>query len=127
MAGLKQKVAKGAVWISLGTLCRQGVHFVVSLVLARLLTPTEFGTVGMMSIFLAIAGSIASCGFGNALVQKKDAGDLEFNSVFYLVVSASAIVYLGLFFMAPWVARFYGVPVLKPLLRVSALQLVFPP
>ena len=125
MAGLKQKVAKGAVWISLGTLCKQAVHFVVSLVLARLLTPTDFGTVGLLAIFLAIAGSLANCGFGNALVQKKDAGDLEFNSVFYLVLAASGLLYLVLFFIAPWVARFYGVPVLKPILRISALQIIF--
>ena len=121
---LKQKVAKGAVWISLGTLCNQGVHFVVSLVLARLLTPTEFGTVGLLSIFLTIAGSLATCGFGNALVQKKEAGELEFNTVFYLVVCASGVMYLLLFLLAPWVARFYGVPVLKPILRVTALQLI---
>ena len=122
---MKQKVAKGAVWISLATLSNQVVHFLVSLVLARLLTPADFGTVGMLSIFLVIASSLATCGFGNALVQKKDAGDLEFNSVFYLVLAASCLCYAVLFLAAPWVARFYGVPVLKPILRVSALTLIF--
>lgn len=122
MANLGQKVAKGATWVTLGTLVGQSVHFVVGMVLARLLTPADYGTVALLSIFFAVAGSLASCGFGNALVQKKDAGDLEFNSVFYSSLAMSLIVYAILFFAAPYIARFYRTPVLCAVTRVSAIQ-----
>ena len=84
---LKNKVAKGAVWAALEKFSVQAMHFVVGMVLARLLTPTDYGTVALLSIFFAVAGSLASCGFGNALVQRKNVGDLEFNSVFYTSIA----------------------------------------
>ena len=124
MSGLKEKVAKGAIWVTLEKLATQVVGFVVGMVLARLLTPTDYGTVAMLSIFFAIAGSIVNCGFGNALVQKKDVGDLEFNSVFYISVGMSLVVYVVLFMAAPHIAEFYKMPVLCPVTRVSAISFV---
>ena len=64
----------------------QVVHFVVSMVLARLLTPNDYGTVALTAIFFAVANVLVDSGFGNALIQKKDVDDLDFNSVFYLNV-----------------------------------------
>ena len=125
MGELQKKVVRGALWVTLEKFSAQMVHFVVAMVLSRLLTPTDYGTVGLLAIFLAVAGSLASCGFGNALVQRKDIGELEFNSVFYLSLAASGILYLALFLAAPWIARFYDVPVLAPITRIAALQLVF--
>ncbi len=122
---LKTKVAKGAIWVTLERFVKQIVGFVVGMVLARLLTPTDYGTVALLSVFFAIAGSLASCGFGNALIQNKNAGDLEFNSVFYMSVAVSGVIYVGFFFAAPWIANFYNVPVLCPVTRVSALQFIF--
>ena len=121
---LKNKVAKGAVWATLERFSVQAMQFVVGMVLARLLTPTDYGTVALLSIFFAIAGSLASCGFGNALVQRKNVGDLEFNSVFYISIAASLGIYAVMFFAAPWIADFYKVPVLCPLARVSALSFI---
>ena len=125
MAGLKEKVAKGAIWVTLERFATQIVGFVVGMVLARLLTPQDYGTVALLSIFFAIAGALASCGFGNALVQNKNAGDLEFNSVFYMSIAVSGVIYVVFFFAAPWIADFYKVPVLCPVTRVSALQFIF--
>ena len=124
MSGLGQKVTSGAVWVTLSKLFGQIVHFIVGMVLARLLTPDDYGTVALLSIFFAIAGSIASCGFGNALVQKKEAGDIEFNSVFYTSVAMSFVVYAILFLVAPYIADFYHTPVLCSVTRVSAIQFV---
>ena len=121
---LKNKVAKGAVWATLEKFSTQAVTFVVGLVLARLLTPTDYGTVALLGIFFTIAGSLASCGFGNALVQRKNAGDLEFNSVFYMSTAVSLLVYAAFFLSAPWIARFYETPVLCPLARVSGLSII---
>ena len=125
MAGLKQAAIRGAAWVTLERLSLQLVQFLVTLVLARLLTPAQYGTVGLLAIFLAVAGSLANCGFGNALVQKKDVGELEFNSVFYISLATAGILYLALFSAAPWIARFYGIPELKPITRIAALQIVF--
>ncbi len=125
MGDLRRKVARGVLWVSLEKFSAQLVYFVVAMVLSRLLTPTDYGTIGLLAIFLAVAGSLANCGFGNALVQKKDAGDLEFNSVFYLSLAASGVLYCAFFFAAPWIARFYDIPVLKPIARIAALQIVF--
>ncbi len=121
---LKSKVAKGAVWATMEKFADQGMHFVVGMVLARLLTPTDYGTVALLSIFFAIAGSLASCGFGNALVQRKNVGDIEFNSVFYMSIIASLVIYIAMFFAAPFIAAFYKVPILCPLARVSAISFI---
>lgn len=125
MAGLKDKVANGAVWVTMESFVLQVVGFTVGLVLARLLTPTDYGTVALLSFFFAIAGTFASCGFGNALVQNKNAGDLEFNSVFYISLAVSGVIYLIFFVSAPWIAAYYNIPVLCPVTRVSALSFVF--
>ena len=121
---LKSKVAKGAVWATLERFSVQAMQFVVSMVLARLLTPTDYGTVALLSIFLAVASSLASCGFGNALVQRKNVGDLEFNSVFYISVVASLVIYAVMFVAAPYIADFYKTPILCPLARVSAISFI---
>lgn len=122
---LKQKVAKGAVWSLCERLSCQAVGFVVGMILARLLTPSDYGTVALLSIFIALAGVLADSGFGTALVQKKDATDLDFNSVFYASLALSSICYVILFAIAPWVAEFYKTPELVPILRVIAVCLVF--
>lgn len=121
---LKKQVAKGAVWAALEKFSTQVVTFVVGMVLARLLTPTDYGTVALLGIFFTIASSLASCGFGNALVQRKNADDLEFNSVFYTTLAVSFVVYVGMFFAAPWIAKFYDTPILCPLARISALSII---
>ena len=125
MPTLKQKVVKGAIWTLLESWSCQGVSFVVGMVLARLLTPTDYGTVALTGIFYAVAGVLVDCGFGGALIQKKDADELDFNSVFYLNFALSVVAYIALFFAAPWVADFYNTPVLKPIMRVSALSFLF--
>ena len=125
MPNLKEKVAKGAIWTLCEKLSVQTVGFVVGMILARLLTPTDFGTVALTSIFFAVAGVLVDGGFGNALIQKKDADDLDFNSVFYLNFALSAVAYVALFFAAPWIADFYQTPVLKNIVRVSAICFFF--
>ena len=125
MPNLKEKVAKGAVWTLAEKISCQAVSFVVGIILARLLTPTDYGTVALTGIFFAVAGVLVDCGFGGALIQKKDADDLDFNSVFYLNFALSTLAYCVFFFAAPWIADFYHTPVLKNIVRVSALCFFF--
>lgn len=122
---LKAKVAKGAVWTLLEKLSTQAVSFVVGMILARLLTPDAYGTVALTSIFFAVADVLVDSGFGSALIQKKDADDLDFNSVFYLKMFMSVLAYIALFFAAPWIADFYKTPELKAIVRISALSFFF--
>ena len=125
MAGLKQKVVKGAVWATLEKLCLKAFTFLVTLVLARLLTPTDYGTVALLYIFTSIAGTLADAGFGRALIQKKDATEEDFNSVFYLSLVMSGVLYAVMFFSAPAIARFYDTPCLVAITRVTSLSLFF--
>ena len=122
---LKNKVAKGAVWTLMEKLSTQAVGFVVAMVLARLLTPNDYGTIALTTIFFAVANVLVDGGFGNALIQKRDADDLDFNSVFYLNITLSVLAYMAMYIAAPWIARFYNVPELVAIIKVSSLCFIF--
>ena len=121
---LKQKVISGVIWRSVEQFGIQIVNFIVAIVLARLLGPDAFGTIALLTIFIALSEVIANAGFGQALIQKKNADDLDFNSVFYFSCVIGICLYFVLFFIAPHVAVFYNLPILKILLRVLALRVI---
>ena len=98
--------------------------FVVSVILARLLEPKDFGTITLITVFIALAGVFVNGGFGTALIQKKEVSEKDYNSVFYLSLSVAVLLYGVLFFSAPWVADFYDEPVLVRVLRVLSLSLI---
>lgn len=101
----------------------QAVSFLVSIVLARLLLPSDYGVIALITIFIDIANVFVASGFGSALVQKKDADEIDFSSVFYFSIVMSWALYGIVFLAAPAVARFYGQGILTPVLRVMALKL----
>ena len=119
------KVATGAMWTLMEKLSTYMVGFVVSMVLARLLTPNDFGTVALMTIFFSVASALVDGGFSSALIQKKNADELDFNSVFYLNVSLSILAYCVLFLCAPVISRFFDGEELTLIIRVSAVSLIF--
>lgn len=102
----------------------QGVAFVVSVILARLLVPEVYGTIALVTVFTKILNVFVDSGFGNALIQKKDADDLDFSTVFYFNVSVCLLMYAGMFLAAPWIARFYNDLSLTPVVRVLSLTVV---
>lgn len=102
----------------------QLVQLVVSIVLARILAPTDYGTVALMNVFIGILGIFVHCGLGSALIQKKDADDIDFSSVFYAQMMFCIIIYAGLFIAAPFIAGFYGVPDMTAMVRVLGLTLI---
>lgn len=120
----KSKVFTGVIWASVQRFGTMIISFVTNIVLARLLTPDDFGTIGMLLLFLAIANTFVDSGFGSALIQKKDANQTDFSTVFFINLGLSVVVYAILFFGAPWVARFYDVDILRPLLRAQGLVLI---
>ena len=99
-------------------------RFLVALVMARLLAPSDYGMVGMLSIFLALAGTIQDSGFSAALIQKQDKTEEDYATAFFFNLGVSIFFYVMLFFLAPLIAQFYGVRELTPITRVIALGLV---
>lgn len=102
----------------------QGVTFIVSIVLARILAPEVYGVIALVTVFTTILQVFIDSGMGNALIQKKDADDLDFSSVFYFNITMCTVLYIGMFFASPWIANFYEMPELTPVVRVLSLTLV---
>lgn len=102
----------------------QVVSFVVTVVLARLLSPAEYGLIAMVTVFIIIANQFVTVGIGSALIQKKDADNLDFSSIFFLNAGLSVILYGIIFASAPIVANFYGYEVLTPVMRVMGLIVI---
>ena len=119
-----KKLFNNFFWRLLERIGAQGVTFVVSVVLARLLDPTVYGTIALVTVFTTIVQVFVDSGLGSALIQKKDADDLDFSTVFYFNVVACAVLYGVMYFCAPLIAAFYERPELTPIVRVLSLTLI---
>lgn len=118
----RNSVLGGMFWKFSERLLTQGASFLVSLILARLLSPDDHGLIALVQVFLNLAAVFISCGFSTALIQKKDADDTDFSTIFYCSLICSFVIYGVLFAIAPLVADFYSEPSLTKLLRIFALQ-----
>lgn len=121
---LKQKTVKGVSWSFVEQVLTRGINFIIGIILARLLSPTDYGLVGMLAIFIAISQLFIDGGLSNALIRQKNASEADFSTVFFINLTLSILFYFLLFFTAPLVADFYSQPLLKPLMRVVSLPLV---
>lgn len=121
---LKDKTVKGVIWSSVERFSVQGVHFLVMVVIARILTPRDFGLVGMLAIFMAVSQSLIDSGFSQALIRKQHRTETDNSTVFYFNIVASAFIYAILFLISPWVAEFYNEPQLVSLMRVMCLLVI---
>lgn len=121
--GLKQKAATGMLWSALQKYSMMFINFVSDIILARLLTPDDFGCIGMLAIFMVLAETFIDGGFGSALIQKKQPSQTDYSTIFYWNMGMSVILYAILFLGAPAVARFYKIPQLCSILRVQGLIL----
>lgn len=120
---LKQITINGMLWSISERFSLQGVQLVVSIILARLLEPAQFGLIGMLAIFMALAQSILDSGFGSALIQKKDAHHLDNCSIFYFNIFIGVILTVLLIVSAPAIASFFDQPILIPLTRFLSLNI----
>lgn len=120
---MKQKVAKGVFWKLLENGGAQGIQFVIAILLARMLTPAEYGVVGIIMIFITIANVFVQSGFGTALVQKKQADEMDFSSVCYFEIVLAVGMYGILYLAAPIIASYYEIGELKAIVRVLAVVL----
>ena len=103
----------------------QGIQFIVQIVLARILLPNDYGIIALIAIFITLANVFVQSGFNTALIQKKDANETDFSSVFYLSLSVATVLYGVIFFTAPLIASFYRISQLILVLRVLAITLFF--
>ena len=123
--GLKDKTVKGTFWSAADAFLGQGVTFLVGIVLARLLTPDEYGLIGICLIFNAVLNGIVDSGFSNALIRKKDCSNEDYNTMFLTNMIVSIVLYIILFFSTPLIASFFGREELTILIRVTGLVLIF--
>ena len=120
----KKNISSNIMWRFMEKFSAKFVTFFVSIILARLLDPSTYGTVALITVFTTILEVFVDSGLGNALIQKKDADDLDFSSVFFFNVAVCTVLYLLMFFAAPLIADFYNIQELTPIVRVQSLTIL---
>ena len=108
-SNLRIKIFSSLIWKFLERGGTQGIQFILQMVLARLLTPKDYGTVALITVFIAISTVFVQSGFNTALIQKKDIDEEDISSVFYVSLFIAAIMYIILYFFAPTIANFYKI------------------
>ena len=121
---LKQKTISGLLWSFIDNFANLGITFIVGIILARLLSPKEFGLIGMLTIFIAVSQSFINSGFSQALIRKKDPSQEDYSTVFYFNMIIGVVCFLVLFLCAGLISRFFKEPQLKPLVQVLGLSLI---
>ena len=121
---LKKKTVKGVAWTSLDQVAGMGFGFIIGVILARLLDPSDYGLLAMIAVFNAIAFAFLDSGFGNALIRKPDLTENDNSTAFCFNIVAGVVLYGVIWVIAPWVSVFYDKPILTQLLRVEALLLI---
>ena len=122
---LKSKTVSGVLWSAVERFSLQGVQFVINILMARLLLPSDYGMIGMLAVFLQISQTFVDSGFSDALVQKKDRTETDLSTVFYFNIVISVLLYVLLFISAPYIAQFYRMPELTLVTRIIMLNLIF--
>ncbi len=122
-ASLKQKAASGMVWTAFQKYSTMGIQFISGIILARLLTPYDYGCIGMLSVFMVLAEAFIDGGFGSALIQKKHPTQEDYSTIFWWNLFMAVIMYAILFLSAPAISHFYDIPLLSNVLRVQGLVL----
>lgn len=121
MSSIKKKFVSGVVWESFGHFSALGIQFFVTILIARILLPSEFGVIGLLTVFIALGQILLDSGFSQALIQKKDATQVDLSSVYFLNMVVGLLIYLILFIASPFIASFYDLPELTAYARVIFL------
>ena len=121
---IKSQAVKGVIWSSIERFSIQGVQFVLGIIMARLLTPDDYGLIGMIYVFMSISQVFIDGGFANALIQKQNRTEKDYSTVFYVNLGFSLLFYILLFILAPCIASFYEIPLLTIITRVYAINLI---
>ncbi|MBT8123399.1 MAG: lipopolysaccharide biosynthesis protein, partial [Gammaproteobacteria bacterium] len=119
----RSKAKSAFIWNGLDVLMRNGVGFIISVVLARLLVPEDFGTLALLALFLGIANLFVNAGFSVALIQKQNATHTDESTVFWFNIASAFILTLALMAFSPWLAAFFSLPILSPLTKFMACNI----
>lgn len=122
---LKDKTVKGTFWSAADAFIGQGVTFIVGIILARILSPEEYGLIGIVTIFTTVMLGVVDSGFSNALIRKVKVTEDDYSTLFYFNLLVSILMFALLFVVAPWIAQFFERPQLISLTRVMGLLLIF--
>ena len=124
MGSLKDKTVKGVMWSSIDRFSTQGISFVFSILIARLLLPSDYGVIAMLGIFMAVSQCFIDSGFGTALIRKNDRTETDFCTVFYFNIVVACLFYGLLWIASPYIAQFYDMPLLETITKVVGLNLI---
>ena len=124
MNNLKQKTISGLTWSFIDNFSNIGIQFIIGIILARLLSPSEFGLIGMITVFISISKSFIDSGFNHALIRKQDCSQSDYSTVFYFNMVVGLLFYFILFFSANAISIFYNEPILKDLIQVLGLTII---
>ncbi len=124
MGYLQDKAFNGLIWSSVHRFGVMAITFVSNIILARLLSPEDYGCIGMLMIFISLANTFIDGGFGSALIQKKEPTKEDYSTIFYWNVFLSFLLYVVIYFSAPYIAIFYRIPLLESVLRVQGVILI---
>lgn len=124
MGSLKNKTVNGIKWTAIEKISVQGIQFFLGLIMARLLTPEDYGTIGMLAIFIALSQTFIDSGFANALIRKIDRTEEDLCTAFYFNIIIALVCYGALFVVAPWIADFFNTPLLCSILRIQSISLI---
>lgn len=124
LSSLKAKSFQGVTWSFIDSIAGSGISFIIGIILARLLTPAAFGLIGMVTVFLVIANTFIDSGFSTGLIRKVKCAKIEYDTVFYFNIATSLLLYLFLFFSAPFLAAFFKEPQLSSLIRILCITIV---
>lgn len=112
------------IWTAIQKFSKMGIQFISGIILARLLTPFDYGCIGMLTVFMVLAEAFIDGGFGSALIQKKRPTNEDYSTIFHFNMALALVMYIILFFSAPAISRFYSIPILCDVLRVQGLILI---
>lgn len=121
---VRSQLLHGVVWNFIEKVLIRGVSFFISIILARLLSPSDYGLIGMLAVFVSISNVFIEGGLAKALIQRQDCQDIDFSTAFVANVGMSLVIYLIMFVSAPWIADFYNEPILTPLTRILSLNFI---
>lgn len=124
---INQKTKKGLFWKFTEQVATNGMQFVVGIIMARILSPSDYGVTALPAIFIALATTMIESGFGLALVRKPNLSEKDLSTAFYYSIGLGLFFYIVLYLLAPWIASFYKIEILESLIRISAITFLIGP
>ncbi|WP_073348093.1 lipopolysaccharide biosynthesis protein [Bacteroides congonensis] len=121
---VKKQTLSGVKWTALEQFSTQAITFVLGVILARILSPSDYGTIGVLAVFMAVSQTFIDSGFGQALIRKPDLKDIDCNTVFYFNIGISILCYIILFICSPFIAEFFNMPILNRIVKIYCVILV---